>query len=83
MHATRTNDASGEKETEITRIQKELARRFLGAGGTMARADGFAVFFPSTTHAEVEEALQRLWEDGLVQTYRLSDGALAYHFPVR
>ncbi|MCC2670634.1 MAG: hypothetical protein K0Q72_3105 [Armatimonadetes bacterium] len=78
-----SNRASGVAESEIARIEAELARRFGGVGGAMARASSFAVLFPSAPPQYVEEALHRLWEQGVVESYCLADGALAYHFPPR
>lgn len=75
--------ASGGREAEVTRVKAELTRRFSGAGGSIARASAFAALFPGVAPALVEEALHRLWEDGLVESYCLSDGALAFHFPLR
>ena len=77
------SQASGVLEGDISHIEAELSRRFAGVGGAMARASSFAVLFPSTPPHLVEEALHRLWEQGLVESYCLADGALAYHFPAR
>lgn len=70
-------------EAEITRIQAELVRRFAGVGGAMARADSFAALFPSVPHPHVEEALYRLWQEGVAESHCLADGVLAYYFPSR
>ena len=70
-------------EAEVSRVQAELVRRFAGAGGAMARADIFAALFPSVPSVHVEEALYRLWQDGIAESYCLADGMLAYYFPAR
>ncbi|MGV3724273.1 MAG: hypothetical protein ACO1SX_25545 [Actinomycetota bacterium] len=49
----------------------------------MARGESFAALFPAVASEHVEEALHRLWEEGVVESYCLVDGALAYHFPPR
>lgn len=75
------HSAIGLVETEVVRIQAELLRRFAGAGGAMARADSFAALFPAAPFVHVEEALYRLWQEGLAESHCLADGMLAYYFP--
>lgn len=75
------HSASGVVEAEVTRIQAELSRRFAGAGGAMARADSFAALFPAASFVHVEEALYRLWQEGVAESHCLADGMLAYYFP--
>jgi hypothetical protein len=83
MQNTPTNATSGDAEGQVVRIKAELARRFAGVGGAMARSSGFAALFPSVAAEHVEEALHRLREEGTAESYCLADGALAYYFPPR
>jgi len=75
------HSASTVVEAEVSRIQAELLRRFAGAGGAMARADSFAALFPAAPFNHVEEALYRLWQEGIAESHCLGDGMLAYYFP--
>lgn len=83
MQNSIANATSGDAENQVVRIKAELGRRFAGVGGAMARGCSFAALFPSVASEHVEEALHRLWEEGVVESYCLGDGALAYHFPPR
>ena len=97
LHPMMALASTDDRVLALARVQAALRQRFEGCG-CVARAAALALLpldgLPSTSakagaktfHAALElvdEALYRLWEQGIVESHCLADGSLAYQFPRR